>query len=311
MTRKLPVAGQYAAKRADKPGSYVLAEVPVCGGRWTLYVDGNSKVTGANAATTGGMGGGLAALDPFTHPAPNAFSLPHIATCPGSTPSCRASCYVSGLQANAPELYARYADNERALHGILESAHSFEAAWVLASWITVNAPHGFRWHVSGDVFSSKYATWIQDVCYFSPNVRHWIYTRSYRYATILAQASNLTVNLSVDRDNHRDVLDWLTDRYPDDAACGSRATFPFRLCYMCTEDELPPADLPDGSVVFPDYANRGRDLEPDARSHPWWQALTERQRRMVCPADFFGQSREYRCGPCQKCIQPAGGGARS
>src|SRR5690606_41636977 len=68
------------------------------------------------------------------------------------------------------------------------------------------------------------------------------------------------------------------------------------LPILCTEDELPPADLPDGSVVFPDYANRGRDLEPDARSHPWWQALTERQRRMVCPADFFGQSREYRCG---------------
>jgi hypothetical protein len=62
-----------------------------------------------------------------------------------------------------------------------------------------------------------------------------------------------------------------------------------------------PADLPPGSVVFPDYALRGRDLD-EPTTAPWWQALSHEQRAMVCPTDFFGQSEAHRCGPCGKCL---------
>ena len=51
--------GIYQGKRA--PGTYCIAEVDV-GDGITLYVDGNSKITGSNGT--------------FEDPKPNAFSLP-------------------------------------------------------------------------------------------------------------------------------------------------------------------------------------------------------------------------------------------
>jgi hypothetical protein len=69
-----------------------------------LYLDGNSKITWDNGS--------------FAEPRPNAFSLPHIATCPGSTERCRTSCYIHGLRKHAPEVYAQYEQNERVLHYI-------------------------------------------------------------------------------------------------------------------------------------------------------------------------------------------------
>src|SRR5690606_25934389 len=110
-----------------------------------------------------------------------------------------------------------------------------------------------------------------------------IYTRSYWLLRDL-DAPSLTVNVSVDRDNYADA------REP-------ALAFGARLCYLAAEGEQPPDDLPEGSVVFPDYANRGRAL-PDPRDHSWWQSLSPEHRRMVCTADFFGQSKENRCGPC-------------
>lgn len=247
-----------------------------------FFLDGNSKITGDNGS--------------FAKPTPNAFSLPAAAVegaysghCPGSTPTCRASCYVRGLAKTAPDIYERYEANAIALKYVLRGGRTaLHAAIVLAAWIRDNAAGGFRWHVSGDVWDQTHAQWITDVCRLSKPVRHWIYTRTLEAVPILTEASNLAVNVSADADN-----------FPEARAVARE--YGARLCYMASADgRVPP--LPDGSVIFPDYALRGRPFEAPLLA-PWWLQRTARERALVCPADYFGQSEQHRCGPCRKCLK--------
>ena len=263
--------------------SFVHEAVDVGGGR-VLHVDGNSKITAGNGS--------------YEDPRPNALSLVQVEDCPESTPTCRASCYVHGIEEHARDLHDLYRANSRTIREILPHMNAYaRAAARFARWIRQNAAGGFRWHVSGDVFGFQYACWIVDVCKMSHDVQHWIYTRRTDGVLlgVLQGARNLTINLSADRDNYvrmRSLAHTMGN---------------LRITYMSTEGEVPD-DLLLGSVIFPDYKLRGRDLQ-DPRDHAWWQGLTQEQRRMVCPVDFFGKSETLRCGPCRKCIAPVGGDA--
>jgi len=246
----------------------------------SLWIDGNAKITAGNGS--------------FHSPAPNAFSVVEVADCPFRTPTCEKACYVHGLKKLAPIVHGLYEHNSRTIREILSDPPHAGIAWAedFADWIDQNCLD-FRWHVSGDIFSIKYAEWIQGVCYGSPRTRHWIYTRSFPFLDPLLAVSstlnggNLVINLSCDADNY-----WLAKRYADEHG--------LRLCYL-TSDGTFPDDLPDGSVIFPDYALRGRDLDKPTDA-PWWQSLLPRERKMVCPVDFFGKSESIRCGPCKKCL---------
>ena len=251
-----------------------------------VILDGNSKITTSNGT--------------FLAPTPNAFSLPAAsvdvrAHCPGSTPTCRASCYVRGLAQHAPLVYAAYRSNAATLATILENTDDstwLATATALGTWIRNKAAGGFRWHVSGDVRSGDHAAWIVRVCFESKNVRHWIYTRTLSAVPALKLAPNLSVNVSADRDNYADARD-----------CAAQNSV--RLAYMATDTADVPLDLPLDAIIFPDYPLRGRELA-DKTSAPFWRGLTHTRRLQVCPADFFGQSEAHRCGPCTKCIEPTG-----
>lgn len=245
----------------------------------SLWFEGNGKITAGNGT--------------FDCPAANSFSLIHVADCPGSTATCRASCYVHGLEEAEPEVYALYRSNSATMRQILAGGERDERAWALrvAMYITENAAAGFRWHVSGDIFSAAYARWIALVVRLSPDVRHWIYTRSHSMIGPLVHLPNLALNLSCDRDNYR-------------PARFARALYPERrprLCYLVDSTGEVPSDLPVGSVLFPDYEFRGRDLTSPLEGR-WWGGLTPAQRRMVCPVDYFGPSKSIRCGTCRKCF---------
>lgn len=264
--------------------TFCTAEVHV-GQALTLWIDGNSKVTRGNGT--------------YDNPKPNAFSLPAASVahayaspapraCPGSTPTCRASCYVKGLAQHAPEVYARYEQNAEVLAACLRSeALFYDSAEALADWIVLHAEYGFRWHVSGDVWNEQHAHWIATVCGFASHVPFWIYTRTFNVVPVLVAVDNLAVNISADVDN-----------YPEARAVA--LSHGARVCYL-TEDGALPADLPAGSVIFPDYALRGRGLDTPTAA-PWWQGLSAEHRRMTCPTDFFSQSEAHRCGPCRKCF---------
>jgi hypothetical protein len=298
MTRHLPIVGSSAASTA-----FVSARIDGPGGKH-LYLDGNGKVTAGNGT--------------FDAPKPNAFSLRNVEDCPQSTPTCREACYVDNLRGAQPELWAMYEHNARSIREILAEP-ALADAWVLwmAKWITVNAGGGFRWHVSGDVFSLEYARWVADVVRESAPVLSWLYTRSFDFLGPLAEVStlrkrpsmprsggNLVLNLSCDQDNYWDARKASLD-FGDakTVPCGDSFQthfFPLRLCYL-TVDGAVPTTLPEGSVIFPDYSLRPRQFDTLAES-PWWASLTPAQRKMVCPVDAHGKAETRRCGPCQRCL---------
>lgn len=276
----------------------------------SVVIDGNSKITVGNGT--------------YADPKPNAFSLPAASVsapgfCPRSTPTCRASCYVRGLAKHAPDVYEAYRQNADALT-ILRSAPAdrmWRAADTLGEWIEANASAGFRWHVSGDVWDVQHACWIVAVCQASPKVPHWVYTRTLSAVPTLIRAKNLAVNVSADRDNYADARDCAVQNGARVAYMATphtwtviHATAPWVHCPACNAIELAgegddapcvPRDLPDGSVIFPDYPLRSRELATPTEA-PYWQNASHRLRVMTCPADFFGQSEQHRCGPCSKCL---------
>jgi hypothetical protein len=141
--------------------------------------------------------------------------------------------------------------------------------------------------VSGDIQSQTHAEWIVEVCRHSHSVDHWIYTRTFDLAGLdaLTFASNLIVNLSADPDNL-------------DAALAAAEHHGLRVCWMQRGTDPPPAGLERGDVIFPDYLLRKKSPQGAA----WFNSLTQEQRRMVCPVDYFGKSEHIRCGVCRKCL---------
>lgn len=309
MTRKLPTVGTSAAKTV-----FCSTEIDVGRGR-SLFIDGNGKITRNQGD--------------LEHPVPNAFSLPAQAVedarmvggpvdpsayegdvqdpvrehCPGSTPTCRKSCYVSGLAQHAAPTYQLYEHNARVIRELLADPEAAdESAMAFAAHLSAHC-ESFRWHVSGDVFSPKYAAWIADVCRESPTVEHWIYTRSFApeilrelVAVSTLYDGNLALNLSCDRDNY-------------EAACEASNEFgrdyrdpdyvqPIRLCYLTSSGEVPPDLRASTDVIFPDYALRSGTEEGRA----WFASLMPHQKKMTCPVDYVGKSEERRCGPCDRCL---------
>lgn len=279
---KLPVIGSTAAstafcfERLDGPGGL------------HLFFDGNGKITAGN--------GTLAA------PRANAFSLRNIDDCPQATSVCKKTCYVENLKGAQPALYALYEHNATTIREILAD-DAIADAWVctMARWIRENASAGFRWHVSGDVYSLEYARFIAYVVRESAPVLNWIYTRSFDFLIPLVRVctqlgGNLALNLSCDADNYEAAIKASTRHFyiPDEDDMA------FRLCYL-TVDGTVPSNLPEGSVIFPDYNIRPRQY-PTLADSPWWQTLTPEQRRQVCPVDAHGKSEKNRCGSCTRCM---------
>ena len=236
-----------------------------------LYIDGNAKVTARNGS--------------YDEPRPNAFSLVEIEDCPYRTTICEKSCYVHGLKEHAPDVHDIFVHNSSTIRRIIDHGDSLRWSRRMGFWIGQNC-EDFRWHVSGDLFSFEYAKWVATVCYWSPSTRHWIYTRSVAYLEPLVRASNLIVNLSADAENYTVMRAAARD-------------YGLRLCYL-THDGSIPNDLPRDAVIFPDYEVRGR--ASSSYGHEWFDHLPPHRKQMVCPADFFGKSKNRRCGPCSKCM---------
>lgn len=227
-----------------------------------VYFDGNSKVQIGDLVT------------------PNSFSLIAKDDCPGSTPLCRAVCYTGGIP---DTILAQYEHNSATIRKITSAGlpHWYgSAVEAFAAHAREFAPQGFRWHVSGDLYSPEYTNFVAMVCRAASDVPFWIYTRSFQWAQILRDIPNLTVNLSADWHN------W-------GAAKRMHDLYGFRVCFM-VNGPITPARLPDGSVIMPTHEQRTSDSA-------LWRSLDPRRRKMICPPDMFGQEK-YRCGPCTKCI---------
>ncbi len=225
-----------------------------------LIVDGNQKIA-----------------DDFHDPKPNAFSLLPVTDCPYRTPTCETSCYVHNLAKFAPDVYDAYAHNSATIREILENDAAY---WQhhLADWIETHCYTGFRWHVSGDIFSFEYAGFIAGVVAMT-TVQHWIYTRSLPYLEPIVGLPNLAVNISADKDNFN-------------VARVAAKDYNVQLCFLTTNGYIP-ANMPLDGIIFPDYALREGD---------WFSNLPRARARQVCPVDMFGKTSSRRCMTCRKCF---------
>lgn len=157
---------------------------------------------------------------------PNAFPLPAGpesmgGTCPGHTYACK-DCYaLLGLEFR-PAFAAMVAENLRV---IVQAHEDGILTDVLLEAVDLSAFHSarlglaptFRWHSDGDIFAAWYARAIRRVALLRPEVKMWIYTRSFRpgdsYLGALigpARPENLHVFLSVDEFNVDDAARQLT-----------------------------------------------------------------------------------------------------
>lgn len=242
---------------------------------YEFWFDGNSKITAGDGN--------------YAVPVANAFSLPHIASCPYATPVCMEHCYVGGLAKEEWNIYQAYLRNFREMERLLsETDGKDREAAAVAFGAHIKRFDYFRWHVSGDLFSEEYTEFVALASY-SAATSQWIYTRSFEFLDILAPSGDyLIINLSADKNNYK-----MARLYHE--------KFGHRICYMTLDGKVP-ADLPTDSVIFWKHPARGLVRPDSLQRSPEWMSLTTAQKKMICPPDFFGQSEKLRCGPCRKCM---------
>jgi hypothetical protein len=147
----------------------------------------------------------------------NSFGLPagRAYSCPGATATCQRVCYAGKLEKVYKGVREVLVDNLEELSGksregmaqlLADMIAGFRADCDRAERKGATVPRDFRIHWDGDFFSFTYAEAWADVIRASPDIRFWVYTRSFDPATLdvlpaLANLANLTVYLSVDPDN--------------------------------------------------------------------------------------------------------------
>jgi hypothetical protein len=166
----------------------------------TLTRSKDRKVT--NAVNKGGNAATIA--NAFGIPAGNRFS------CPGMTSFCERICYANKLEkiysgvkrvmvSNFEQLlYAEYMDGISGMANLL----SLMVRDFRNESLGKGAPLDFRIHWDGDFFSVDYAKAWREVVEYYPDVRFWVYTRSFtddiNVLPIITGLPNLAVYLSAD-----------------------------------------------------------------------------------------------------------------
>ena len=175
----------------------------------TLWFDGNGKITKGNGT--------------FDKPVANSFSLVQKDDCPFATEICKSVCYVNNLEKTEVRVHDKFKHNSKAIREILNNPVTQKIVEdAFAQYIRRFCSNGFRWHVSGDIFSVEYAKFITSICKKVPRVRCWIYTRSFDYLSELYEIQNLAVNLSADKENINEAKKDLDKGFgykPNSASC--------------------------------------------------------------------------------------------
>jgi hypothetical protein len=106
------------------------------------------------------------------------WSLQAIETCPGSLSAAGvlvdacSGCYATQGCYNFPGTKAVRADNKKAWQ---------ETDWVQLMVYTLRKQTHFRWFDSGDVYSLSLAEKMLQVMQLTPNTKHWLPTRMYKF----------------------------------------------------------------------------------------------------------------------------------
>lgn len=137
----------------------------------------------------------------------NAFGVPAGSqySCPGATATCETVCYAGKLE----RVFKGMRLNMQSNYDMINSSTGRQVMQMLDTMIAEfeaecdrkNAEKLFRIHHDGDFFSVRYVNAWHAVMLKHPNVTFWAYTRSFHLVSGLADIPNLTLYLSVDKDN--------------------------------------------------------------------------------------------------------------
>lgn len=133
----------------------------------------------------------------------NSIGLPCIDTCPGATSVCKSVCYAKRGFMIMPNAVKVYQDNYDAIRFCLVTGGIDFCARQLVGEIKKNNKSGyFRWNISGDIFNKEYSTVINLVALLLPEIKFWIYTRSFEFIASSIIPENLQLIASFDKDNY-------------------------------------------------------------------------------------------------------------
>lgn len=150
---------------------------------------------------------------------PNAFPLPagpidQGGSCPGVTAAC-VDCYAANLEAAFSSFGRMVSANLEGLQHLYRCGGQRAVVRALVSIVEHSAAvqraagvrrPSFRWHSDGDLFASWYAVAVRKACEQTPDIDHWLYTRSLSYVRYLMPAPrNLAVYVSADSENVREA----------------------------------------------------------------------------------------------------------
>ena len=182
----------------------------------------------------------------------NAFGLPsgRNFSCPGQTSVCESVCYAGKLEKIYSGVKAILLANWEALQGksTMEMADMLSVLvdGFRAESVKRNAPLDFRIHWDGDFFSHSYTQAWAVVIARNPDIRFWVYTRSFSFVPALRDLPNLTTYLSVDADNIAAAIEcrkanpfvlwaWLDRTFA--AGRENIPTLPGQRIYNCPEND--------------------------------------------------------------------------
>jgi len=141
----------------------------------------------------------------------NSFGLPPVKTCPYATFLCKRHCYVHKVNKlykrtsltlwNNFYLLKRAKSVKQKANLLLEMLREFKE-----KSLKHKEPLYFRWHWSGDIFSQTYAKAIAIAIKETPEIKHWLYSRSFRFLLPLLDCKNLILYISIDKNNFQEGL---------------------------------------------------------------------------------------------------------
>ena len=197
------------------------------------------------------------------------FDLPAGRTCPGRSRLCHGRCYARRGRYAFPQVQER-------LNWCFEQSKRDDFVGKMTDELYRKGVLLMRWHCAGDVYSPAYARKMLEVMEKSEHTSFWLYSRSWRVATIcpilkdMAALNNCKLWFSVDAETG----------YPEEVPEN------VRVAWLQTEDG---EDLEDADLVFLDLPLRKRPIP-----------LTVLEK--VCPAEIpEGKKKGVTCATCRYC----------
>jgi hypothetical protein len=206
------------------------------------------------------------------------WSLPAVASCPGSTPTCRSVCYATTGRFLLPAVADRLEAN-------LALSQTEWFAPLMIREVRRRRPPVVRIGGAGDFYSVAYIEAWQEVADATPATRYYFYSRSWAVPELRGPLEALGARRNV-------VAYWSLDK---DSPPVGRVPPRTRLCFLMTDPE---DRVPAGvSLVF-----RTRPL----RREP----LRRIGLATVCPGEARPDANVH-CESCRLCFRPSPQGSKA